>query len=141
MSPAVQCLLPPLSGLALSGLQQHDVINLPGLFTFIFQPLAPKPQGLYPLGLLDTANFTVTDNLDIVLSTPFDHEPICMLHPFPDDLRCNGPTEPETTPHYAGGPDPFILYTLTLVVQSCWVVQSVVGKFFSSATLGTCEST
>lgn len=50
-------LFPPLSVLALLGLQQCDVIHLPGLLTFLIQPSAPLPQRLYPLGLLDSSTF------------------------------------------------------------------------------------
>lgn len=41
-----------------------DVINVPGLLTFIFQPSSPTPKKLYPFSLTDcSACFTVMGNL------------------------------------------------------------------------------
>jgi len=50
--------------LALVGLWQCDIINLPSLPLFTFQPWSPMPERLYLLGLLEcNACFTFVDNL------------------------------------------------------------------------------
>jgi len=50
--------------LALVGLWQCDIVNLPSLPIFIFQPSSSIPLGLYLLGLLDCSTcFTFMDNL------------------------------------------------------------------------------
>ena len=44
--------------LALVGLWEHDIINLPGLPMFIFQPSSSISKRLYPLGLLDCSHLS-----------------------------------------------------------------------------------
>ena len=45
--------------LALVGLWECDIVNLPGLPIFIFQPSSPIPQRLYPLRLLDCSTLHI----------------------------------------------------------------------------------
>ena len=56
--------------LALTGLRQCDVVNLPGLPVLTFRPTSTIPEELHLLGLLDgSTHLTVMDNLRTVVGT------------------------------------------------------------------------
>lgn len=77
---------------------KDDVINLPGLSILIFYHYFPHLRALptWPDWLQGTFhNYGQSGRYCPCFSPPLSHEPIWMLHLFPNDLRCHGPTQPE----------------------------------------------